>query len=339
MLRPMRGTHDPSTGEPTPDERPAAARAASWLMAALLLCAATSACTSAPGRPMRVAPASTPALPQTVAIPAGAFRMGDGDGNGASDERPVHEVKVRGFALGRHEVTIGEFRRFVAATGHVTDAERNIGHEGCVGRQAPDGAKWEEGRGWIPGLTWQAPGYPVAEHHPVACVSWNDVQAYLAWLSRSTGRRFRLPSEAEWEYAARAGSTTVYPWGDDPDKGCAQANGRDRTPWPDGGAWDSRLECNDGHFSPAPVGSYAANRFGLYEMIGNLSEWVQDCRHDDYVGAPADGSAWVDGDCRFRLVRGGTFVYGPPGLRSANRTWNEPSYRVWYQGFRVVEDR
>ena len=119
-----------------------------------------------------------------------------------------------------------------------------------------------------------------------------------------------------------------------------EANGRDLTPWPDGGAWDARLECNDGHFSPAPVGSYAANRFGVQELIGNLSEWVQDCRHDSYDGAPADGSAWEQGgDCGSRLVRGGTFVYGPPGLRSANRTWSEPTYRVWYQGFRVVEDR
>jgi formylglycine-generating enzyme required for sulfatase activity len=293
-------------------------------LAALLLCAAASACTTT----------------STVEIPAGRFRMGDLAGNGSADERPVHDVTLRGFALGRHEVTIGEFRRFVTATGYRTEAERNVGHEGCYGRRARDGAPWEEGRGWIPGTTWQAPGYPVTERHPVACVSWNDVQAYLDWLRRDTGRRFRLPSEAEWEYAARAGSRGVYPWGDDPNAGCAQANGRDQTPWPDGGAWDARLECNDGHFAPAPVGSYAANRFGLHEMIGNLSEWVQDCRHDSYTGAPADGSAWEQaGDCGARLVRGGTFVYGPPGLRSANRTWSEPSYRVWYQGFRVVEDR
>jgi formylglycine-generating enzyme required for sulfatase activity len=284
--------------------------------------------------------ASTPPPPELVTVPAGRFRMGDLAGDGAKDERPVHEVAVRAFALGRHEVTIGEFRRFVVATGYLTDAERNAGHAGCYGRQAPAGASWETGRGWVRGLSWQAPGYPVSERHPVACVSWNDVQAYLDWLSRSTGRRYRLPTEAEWEYAARAGSQAAYPWGDDPDAGCPQANGRDLTPWPDGGAWDQRMNCDDGHFSPAPVGSYAPNRFGLHEMIGNLSEWVEDCRHDDYTGAPADGSAWRDGgDCGFRLVRGGTFVYGPTGLRTANRVWNEPSYRVWYQGFRVVEAR
>ena len=266
--------------------------------------------------------------------------MGDGAGNGQGDERPVHDVTVRAFALGRHEVTIGEFRRFVAATGYLTDAERSVGHEGCYGRQAPNGSPWDTGRGWIRGFTWQAPGYSVTDRHPVACVSWNDAQEYLRWLSRSTGRRYRLPSEAEWEYAARAGSQHIYPWGDEPDAGCTHANGRDLTPWPDGGVWDTRMNCNDGHFWPAPVGSFAANRFGLHEMIGNISEWTEDCRHDDYIGAPTDGSAWREGgDCSQRVVRGGTFVYGPPGLRSANRTWNEPTYRVWYQGFRVVEER
>lgn len=313
-------------------------RSIAWRLCLVSLACSLAACTTTAGK------ASNDALqgerPQTVDIPAGRFRMGDGAGRGQADELPVHDVTVRAFKLGRHEVTIAEFRRFVTATDYMTDAERNLDHEGCFGRRAPDGSKWDVGRGWIPGASWQAPGYPVNENHPVACVSFNDVQAYLAWLNESSGRRYRLPSEAEWEYAARAGSTTTYPWGDDPDAGCAQANGRDLTPWPDGGEWDQRMNCRDGHFSPAPVGSYAANAFGLTEMIGNLSEWVEDCRHDSYVGAPADGGAWTDGgDCSARLVRGGTFVYGPPGLRSANRTWSEPSYRVWYQGFRVVEER
>lgn len=302
-------------------------------MPAALAVLGLAACAAVPG------PEATVLRPPTVTVPGGTFRMGDGAGNGQKDERPVHEVRVATFRMGRHEVTLGEFRRFVAATGYRTDAERGVGHEGCYGRRAPDGAPWDTGRGWITGLTWQSPGYPVTERHPVACVSWNDAQAYVEWLSRSSGHRFRLPSEAEWEYAARAGSTTTYPWGEDANAGCRQANGRDLTPWPDGGHWDERMACDDGHFAPAPVGSYAANRHGLTEMIGNLSEWVQDCRHDDYVGAPADGSAWIDGDCSQHLVRGGTFVYGPPGLRVANRVWNEPWYRVWYQGFRVVEER
>lgn len=308
----------------------------SLMTAASLLCVCVVgavACTTAPRY------SSARLLPQMLDIPAGQFRMGDGAGRGQADELPVHDVTIRAFRLGQHEVTIGEFRRFVTATNYLTDAERNLDHEGCYGRRAPDGSKWDVGRGWIAGTSWQAPGYPVTENHPVACVSFNDVQAYLDWLSRETGTRYRLPSEAEWEYAARAGTTTTYPWGDDPDAGCTRANGRDLTPWPDGGAWDQRMNCRDGHFSPAPVGTYAANAFGLHEMIGNVSEWVQDCRHDSYAGAPADGSAWTDGDCNARLVRGGTFVYGPPGLRSANRTWSEPGYRVWYQGFRVVEER
>ena len=230
--------------------------------------------------------------PDVVTIPAGDFTMGDLAGNGQADERPAHTVTVGVFALGRHEVSIGEFRKFAIATGYRTDAELNTGHEGCYGRRAPAGSSWDTGRGWIPGLNWQSPGYPVTDQHPVACVSWND----------------------------------------------AQATGRDLTPWPDGGTWDQRMNCNDGHFAPAPVGSYAANRFGPTEMIGNLSEWTDDCWHDDYVDAPTDDSAWQNGgDCGRRVVRGGTFVYGPAGLRSANRVGNEPTYRVWYQGFRVVK--
>ncbi len=312
-------------------------RRIAWRTCLAPLICALAACATTNRNPSVAAQPSEP--PRTVAVPAGQLRMGDGAGRGQADELPVHEVTIRAFKLGRHEVTIAEFRRFVTATNYVTDAERNLDHEGCFGRRAPDGSKWDVGRGWIAGLSWQSPGYPVTDNHPVACVSFNDVQAYLAWLNQSSGTRYRLPSEAEWEYAARAGSTTVYPWGDDPDAGCAHANGRDLTPWPDGGAWDQNMNCRDGHFAPAPVGSYAANAFGLTEMIGNVSEWVQDCRHDNYVGAPTDGSAWTEGgDCNARLVRGGTFVYGPPGLRSANRTWSEPSYRVWYQGFRVVEE-
>ena len=147
--------------------------------------------------------------PDVVTIPAGDFTMGDLAGNGQADERPAHTVTVGVFALGCHEVTIGEFRQFVVATGYRTDAERNIGHEGCYGRRAPPGSSWDTGRGWIPGLN-----------------------------------------------------------------------------------------CNDGHFAPAPVGSYVANRFGVTEMIGNLSEWTDDCWHDDYIDAPTDDSTWKNGgDC------------------------------------------
>jgi formylglycine-generating enzyme required for sulfatase activity len=152
-------------------------------------------------------------------------------------------------------------------------------------------------------------------------VSWDDAKEYVAWISAKAGAPYRLLTEAEWEYAARAGTQTAYSWGEKIGRGNANCNGC-------GSQWDAR--------QPAPVGSFAPNAFGLYDMAGNVWEWVEDCYHDDYDGAPTDSSAWtVDGDCSNRVVRGGSWDSNPQSLRSANRGRSSGVIRVNYLGFRV----
>ena len=155
---------------------------------------------------------------------------------------------------------------------------------------------------------------------PVINVSWDDAQQYVAWFSKMTGRPYRLLTEAEWEYAARAGSTTAYFWGDEIGKGNANCTGC-------GSQWDNR--------QTSPVGSFKPNAFGLYDMAGNVWQWVQDCYHDNYDGAPTDGSAWTIGDCSRRVVRGGSWYNDPQDLRSANRLWFSTDGRMPHIGFRL----
>jgi formylglycine-generating enzyme required for sulfatase activity len=155
---------------------------------------------------------------------------------------------------------------------------------------------------------------------PVIYVSWDDAQAYVAWLSRMTGKAYRLLNEAEWEYAARAGSTTAYFWGEEIGKNNANCNGC-------GSQWDN--------LQTSPVGSFKPNDFGLHDMAGNVWQWVQECYHRNYDGAPDDGSAWISGDCGFRVVRGGSWNNAPEILRSARRNGNSPFNRSYLLGFRV----
>jgi formylglycine-generating enzyme required for sulfatase activity len=155
----------------------------------------------------------------------------------------------------------------------------------------------------------------------VILVSWQDSQRYVAWLSKVTGKPYRLLSEAEYEYATRAGTSTAYPWGDNIGKNNANCDGC-------GSQFDSR--------QTAPAGSFAPNAFGLYDMLGNVFEWVEDCYHGNYVGAPIDGSAWVQGDCKTRVVRGGAWNSPPVLLRSANRDGSAADSRTAYIGFRVA---
>ena len=266
-----------------------------------------------------------------VVVPAGSFSMGSPGGEEGRKDRegPLHRVSLDGFALGKHEVSVGEFRRFVEATGYRTDAEKNTGDSGCYAMDPNDG-QW----GWRAGRYWDSPGFSQSERHPAVCLSWNDATAYVKWLAQSTGKAYRLPSEAEWEYAARAGSITARPWGDDPNQACRNANVADQTKSPSGVTFNPKHECNDGVFFTAAVGSFLANGFGLHDMIGNALEWVGDCWNESYSGAPSDGSGWNSGDCGKRVVRGGSWYVVPALARSASRNWLDTTFRYVSSGFR-----
>jgi len=245
------------------------------------------------------------------------------------DEGPVHRVTIdKPFALGRNEVTVAEFRRFAEDSGYATDAEKNTGRKGCAG--------WGNGNwDWREGHSWKSPGYEQTDQQPAVCVSWNDARAYVRWLSQKTGKRYRLPTEAEWEYAARAGTTTARYWGENPDQACRYANVADRTTH-QGSSWNAKHNCNDGHWFPAPVGSYAPNKFGLYDVLGNAWEWTEDCWNASYSGAPGDGSAWLGGNCSQRVARGGSWLDDPRGARSGLRNRGSSGGRYDDFGFRLA---
>lgn len=274
------------------------------------------------------------ACPQMVRIPPGEFLMGAGPNEEDSERlgdsfrnrsQPQRRVRIAAFAIGQFEVTRGEFRRFAEASGHAAGA--------CF--------VWAGGEHRLDSATgWHSPGYPQDDRHPATCVSWEDAEAYVRWLSQLTGRRYRLPSEAEWEYAARAGSVTPRFWGTDGHAACAHANGADarlRAALPLAADWDA-ADCDDGHVHTAPAGSFLANAFGLHDMLGNAAEWTADCWNPDYRGAPADGSSRSDGDCGMRAVRGGAWDEGPAGLRAAYRVGSPVVIRVYTRGFRVVRE-
>ena len=267
---------------------------------------------------------------EMVSIPGGTFRMGDLSGEGDDDEKPVHSVTVPAFRMGKYEVTVGQFRRFVEATEYSTDAERNAdGNEGCYAYTAGDGWSWTWGR------SWKRPGYTIDDKQPVVCVSWNDAQAFIEWLMEQTGESYRLPSEAEWEYAARAGSTTKYHFGDSESQLCRFANHADSST---GFDWRNK-SCSDGVGKrTTAVGRYQPNAFGLRDMHGNVWEWGQDCYNDSYAGAPSNGRSWTSGDCSRRVVRGGAWFNEPKDLYSANRGRYMRSYRNDGLGFRLAQD-
>ena len=254
--------------------------------------------------------------PEMVVVPAGSFLMGWRESEEGQDwpasalpmrryyfPGPVHPVRIAApFAVGVYEVTFSEW-----------DACEEDG--GCRGYSPND-------RGWGRG------------QRPVINVNWADAQAYVQWLSEKTGERYRLPSESEWEYAARAGTRTLPPWGDNESERCRHANGEDSP--------KEVTPCDDGHAGTAPVGSYQANVWGLHDVLGNVWEWTEDCWHDSYAGAPGDGSAWKSGDCARRVARGGAYngglsgsfrvssFHGPAGSMCAN------TGRCRSAGFRVA---
>ena len=269
--------------------------------------------------------------PELVEIPAGRFRMGDLTGAGHANEQPVRRVHVPRFALARHETTVGQFRRFVMATGYRTEAELESAR-GC--------RTWElatrTSLDWTPARSWRRVEYALAEDQPVVCVSWNDTRAYIAWLNEQTGGGWRLPSEAEWEYAARAGGETLYHFGDDASRLCDYGNVADTTPFLNGLGWINRAECADDTVYPTQVGSYRSNALGLHDMHGNVWEWTTDCWNNSYADAPADGNASEGGLCSVRVIRGGSWNSPPSILRVAYRDRDSTSGRRDNIGFRVA---
>ena len=265
-----------------------------------------------------------PGCPVMVVVPAGTFMMGSPDLEVGrdGDEGPAHRVTFdrpyAPFAVGVHEVTRGEFARFVEATSRSMAGCRVFDDR----RQ-----RWSWGRN----NNWMNPLIDQTDAHPVVCVSWLDAKAYIRWLSGETGETYRLLSEAEWEYVARAGTSTSRYWGESQVGQCRYANGADSgTDYP--GRW---VGCDDGYEKTAPVGSFEANAFGLHDVMGNVWEWVEDPYHGSYRNAPSDGSVW-EGGSGHRMIRGGSWYHGPASLRSAIRVDDDLDDRTSNLGFRVA---
>lgn len=254
------------------------------------------------GKPFR----DCPECPAMVRLPGGSFRMGDESQAARADEKPVHTVALRPFAVGEFEVTTGEFAAFVGATGYAPAP-------GCMTNR-----KSGQGWGYDPEANWRDPGYALTDRQPVVCITWADANAYVQWLSRRTGKAYRLPSEAEWEYAIRGGTTTQYWWGENVDDLCTHANGGDQAMKRQFPQWPA-ANCDDGHAFTAEVGSYQPNAFGLYDMAGNAWEWTADCYAPSYDPQPRDGSAYAPARCAHHVLRGGSWGWGTPDLRSSQR--------------------
>ncbi|MDX2222677.1 MAG: SUMF1/EgtB/PvdO family nonheme iron enzyme [Rhodospirillaceae bacterium] len=266
--------------------------------------------------------------PEMATVPAGSFVMGspDSEAERDADESPARAVTfARPFALSRFEITRGQYAAFVRATGHVTGTGCSVWSD----------TKWEVRAD----ASWQAPGFAQDDTHPVVCVSWHDATAYAAWLAARTGKPYRLPSEAEWEYAARGGTRTAYFSGNDPHAICAHDNGHDLTskrvhtgmPWPP-------VNCDDGFAETAPAGSFPGNPFGVHDVHGNVWEWLADCYADSYAGAPTDGRAVDAPGCMQRVYRGGGWSVERRGRRAANRGRYDPAQRYGQLGIRVALD-
>ena len=273
--------------------------------------------------------------PVMVVVPAGSFTMGSPEGEKDRDkerdkhESPQHVVSFeRPFAVGKFVVTVDQFSAFVKATGHDAGTKCGTFEDGKV--------ELRDNR------SWRKPGFRQKGSHPAACLNWHDAKAYAAWVAKTTGKGYRLLTEAEWEYSARGrtkpGPAPRFHFGDDEKDMCKYGNGADQTAKKTvtgSGRW-TFFSCSDGYAYTAPVGSFSANAFGLHDMHGNVLQWTEDCYHDSYNGAPVDGSAWISGDCSSRVLRGGAWYLGPRGLRAALRGWHPDDNRGDHQGIRVA---
>lgn len=267
-------------------------------------CCIGSACAAIDSMPLAQTPADikgsiNAALPPMVEIPGGSFTMGDQVEEGDANEQPVHEVSIRAFKFAKYETTYDLFDIYTRSLGQELKADGGYGRS----------------------------GYPVMQ------VSWRETNEFIDWLNEQTGRKFRLPSESEWEYAARAGTDTIFSWGNEVNRDnanygkancCSNGSGQ-------GGRdiWDEA----------APIGSFLPNPFGLYDMAGNLQEWSADCWNESYAGAPSDGSPWLTGNCERAPLRGGSWNHHSRNLRPANRNSNVRNSSAGFgYTFRLAED-
>ena len=262
--------------------------------------------------------------PELVVVPPGSFIMGSppAEARRGYGEGPQRQVVINYyFAMGRTHITKKQFAAFVTDTNYVSQG-------GCLSFGG-GGGLWKK-------RSWQNPGFPQDDNHPVTCVSWLDAKAYASWLTRKTGKQYRLPSEAEWEYAAKAGTVISRYWGENADLACNFANVADisaRNKVADI-SWDTH-NCNDGYAYTSPVGIFKPNNFGLYDMLGNLWQWVEDSAHDNYEGAPTDGGVWQGKSTR-RMLRGGSWSCKTSLVRSSSRLRLEESTKDQWSGFRVI---
>jgi formylglycine-generating enzyme required for sulfatase activity len=299
--------------------------------------AAASAATPAPASGGAIR--DCPSCPEMVVVPPGTFVLGtSADAHERDAERgespPLAVTMSRAFAIGRTEITVAQFREFVAATQYAAAGDCRIASGGAWLRLAD--------------RNWTQPGFPQpqADNEPVVCISWDDAKAYTDWLTKRTGKVYRLPSETEWEYAARGGTTTARYFGDrDSDEdsvlsvACDYANVYDASAVVELPFGYPSARCSDAHTYTAPVASFKPNAFDLYDMIGNVREWLHDCYTGSYVGRPPDGRAWEwAGGCELRGVRGGSWATRPSESRAAMRGAEPQGLRQSDLGFRVVRE-
>jgi formylglycine-generating enzyme required for sulfatase activity len=257
-------------------------------------------------------------------LPTGRFKQGAArdDRDALPAEKPQHIVLIRHpLAISTSELTVGEFREFADAT-----------KRALAGCEVYDG-EWHHNAE----SSWLYPGFTQNADHPVTCVSWNDAVAYAEWLSVKTGHHYRLPSSSEWEYAARAGVDAALPWSPAMQAACEYANVADRSAARRYPKW-SVFACKDGYVNTSAVASFKANAFGIYDMLGNVLEWTEDCWHDDYSKTPVDGSARMDGDCVEHELRGGSWFSSPAFVRLSYRNHSASSYRSSSVGVRLVRE-
>lgn len=281
--------------------------------------------------------------PEMISIPAGKFVMGSppNEPGRFANEGPVHPANIKSFAIGKYPVTRGEWAEFAKETNRPVSG-------GCYWATLPgDSTPWKSN----PSASWNNLGFSQDDNHPAVCLTWQDAKDYAAWLSKKTGKRYRLPTEAEWEYAARAGTTTAHPWGNEASHEYANYGS-------DSLAGEGFKQGRDQWgYGTSPVGAFPPNAFGLFDMVGNSMQIVEDCYSKNYDGHSSNGAAYTDNDtvtlydankgavvpghaCEYHICRGGSFGDPPAQIRSAFRNYAgpEPSYRSAGVGFRIAKD-